>query len=92
MYELHTRTIKHALSWERGAFSIKILTSLARSATLGDTSLARLTTELTRCLRIGGGWGTPHKIQRYFQNRGGTLHIPIEVIRSDVQTRVYLSF
>ena len=54
MFELQTRTIKHVLSWERGAFSIKILTSLARSATLGDTSLARLTTELIICLRIRG--------------------------------------
>ena len=48
-------------------------TSSAGSATLEDTSLARLTSELIICFRIR--WG-------------GTPHIPIWDIWSDVQTRV----
>ena len=61
-------------------------TSSAGSAPLGDTSWARLTTKLIRCLRIRWGdtnpiwniWsvvktrvGTPRKILRYLRSRGG---------------------
>ena len=44
-------------------------TSLAKIATLGDTSWARLTTELTSYI----GEGTRHKKKHIL--RGGTLHI-----------------
>ena len=52
--------------------NLPLQTSLAGRATLGDKSWARLTIQRTRCLRI----------------RGGTPHIPIWIIWSDVITRV----
>ena len=64
--------LKHFLEKKRLLEWSTIRTSSAGSATLGDTSWARLTTKLTRCLRIGTG----------------TPHISIWNIWSDVQTRV----
>ena len=76
-------------------FDVK--TSLAWSATLRKTSLARLTTGLYKILiPIEGIWsyfqsrgtGVPTQNFKMFKKQGGTPHIPIEDILSDFDIMV----